>query len=58
VTKIFTILVGQNCRSALNFWAAQPRRPTNDAKIFVLRPKLLVCTIPDPACLLAPAGIG
>jgi hypothetical protein len=28
MTKIFTFLVGQSCRSALNSWAAQQRRPT------------------------------
>jgi xylose isomerase len=31
-------MVGQCCRSALNSWAAQQRRPTEDAKIFVMRP--------------------
>ena len=31
-------LVGQSCRSALNFWAAQQRRPTEDMKIFVPHP--------------------
>jgi len=36
--KIITFLVGQSCRSALNFWAAQQRRPTEDVKIFVLHP--------------------
>ena len=38
MTKIFTFLVGQSCRSALNSWAAQQRRPTEDVKIFVLHP--------------------
>jgi hypothetical protein len=28
--RIFTFSVGQSCRSALNFWAAQQRRPTNE----------------------------
>jgi hypothetical protein len=36
MTKIHTFLVGQSCRSALNYWAAQQRRPTDDVKIFVL----------------------
>jgi hypothetical protein len=36
MTTIFAFLVGQSCRSALNFWAAQ-RRPTDDVKVFVLR---------------------
>ena len=36
MTKISTFLVGQSCRSALNSWAAQQRRPTEDVKIFVL----------------------
>jgi len=40
MTKIFTFLVGQSCRSAPNSRAAQQRRPTKDAKIFVLRPFL------------------
>jgi hypothetical protein len=34
MTNIFTFLVGQSCRSALNSWAAQQRRPTEDGKIF------------------------
>jgi hypothetical protein len=38
MTNIFTFLVGQSCRSALNYWAARPRRPNDDVKIFVLRP--------------------
>ena len=38
MTEIFTFLVGQSCRSALNSWAAQQRRPTEDVKIFVLHP--------------------
>ena len=38
MTKIFTFLVGQSCRSALNSWAAQQRRPTDGVKIFVLYP--------------------
>jgi hypothetical protein len=38
MTRIFTFLVGQSCRSALNSWAAQQRRPTKDVKIFVLHP--------------------
>ena len=37
MTRIITFLVGQSCRSALNSWAAQQRRPTEDKKIFVLR---------------------
>jgi hypothetical protein len=37
-TKTFTFLVGQSCRSALNSWAAQQCRPTDDVKVFVLRP--------------------
>jgi hypothetical protein len=37
-TKIFTFQVGQSCRSALNSWAAQQRRPTGDMKILVLHP--------------------
>jgi hypothetical protein len=37
MTKIFTFLVGQSCCSALNSWAAQQRRPTEDANIFVLQ---------------------
>jgi hypothetical protein len=36
--EIFTFLVGQSCRSALNSWAARQRRPTEDMKVFVLRP--------------------
>jgi len=36
MTKIFIFLVGQSCRSALNSWAAQQRRPTEDMKISVL----------------------
>jgi hypothetical protein len=36
MTKIFIFLVGQSCRSALNTWAAQQRRPTDDVKIFDL----------------------
>jgi hypothetical protein len=39
MTKIFTLLAGQSCRSALNSWAAQ-RRPADDVKIFDLRPFL------------------
>jgi hypothetical protein len=36
MTKIFTFLAGQSCRSALNSWAAQ--QPSNDdVKILVLR---------------------
>jgi hypothetical protein len=35
--KIFACLVGQSCRSALNSWAAQQRRPTEDVKIFLMR---------------------
>jgi len=38
MTKTFIFVVGQSCRSALNSWAAQQRRPTEDVKIFVLRP--------------------
>ena len=38
MTKIFTFLAGQSCRSALNSWAAQQRRPTEDMKVFVMRP--------------------
>ena len=38
MTRIFPIVVGQSCRSALNSWAAQQRRPTEDVKIFVLHP--------------------
>jgi len=34
MTKIPTLLVGQSCRSALNAWAAQQRRPTEDMRIF------------------------
>jgi hypothetical protein len=37
-TKFFTCLVGQSCRSALNSWAAQQRRPTEDVEIFVPHP--------------------
>ena len=37
-TRIFSFPVGQSCRSALNSWAAQQRRPTDDVKIFVMRP--------------------
>jgi len=39
-TKFFAFPVGQSCRSALNSWAAQQRRPTEDTKNFVLRPWL------------------
>ena len=39
MTKIFTFLVGQSCRSALNSWAAQQRRPAEDTKLLVLRPR-------------------
>jgi len=38
MTKTFTFLVGQSCCSALNSRAAQQRRPTEYAKIFVLHP--------------------
>jgi hypothetical protein len=38
MTKIFTFVAGQSCRSALNSWAAQQRRPTEDVKVFVLHP--------------------
>jgi hypothetical protein len=38
MTKYFTFLVGQSCRSALNSWAAEQRRPTDEVKIFVLHP--------------------
>jgi hypothetical protein len=38
MTGIFTFLVGQSCRSALNSWAAQQRRPTENVRILVLRP--------------------
>jgi hypothetical protein len=38
MNRIFTFLVGQSCRSALNSWAARQRRPTEDVKIFVLHP--------------------
>ena len=31
-------MVGQSCCSAMNSWAAQQRRPTGDAKNFVLHP--------------------
>jgi hypothetical protein len=34
--SLFTFPAGQSCRSALNFWAARQRRPTDDVKIFVL----------------------
>jgi hypothetical protein len=37
-TRIFTFLVGQSCRSALNSWAAQQRRPTDNLEIFEVRP--------------------
>ena len=33
MTKIFTLLAGQSCRAALNFWAAQQRRPAEDVKV-------------------------
>jgi hypothetical protein len=33
MTKIFIFLAGQSCRSALNSWAAQQRRRTEDVKI-------------------------
>jgi len=36
-TDFFTFPVGQSCCSALNSWAAQQRRPTEDTKNFVLR---------------------
>ncbi len=36
MTKTFAFLAGQSSRSALNFWAAQQRPSTDDAKIFVL----------------------
>jgi hypothetical protein len=36
MTKIFTFLVGQSCRSALNSWAAQQHRPTDGVKILVM----------------------
>jgi hypothetical protein len=36
MTRIFTFVVGQSCRSAMNSWAAQQRRPTADVKISVL----------------------
>jgi hypothetical protein len=39
MTKIFPFLVGQSCRSALKSWAARQRRPTDDVKVFVLRPR-------------------
>jgi hypothetical protein len=38
MTKIFTFLAGQSCCSALNSWAAQQRRPTEDVEIFVPHP--------------------
>jgi hypothetical protein len=38
MTKFFTFLVGQSCCSALKSWAARQRRPTKDAKIFVMHP--------------------
>ena len=38
-TEIFTIVVGQSCRSALNSRAARQRRPTIGVKMFVLRPR-------------------
>ena len=37
-TKISAFPVGQSCCSALNSWAAQQRRPTEDTEIFDLRP--------------------
>jgi hypothetical protein len=39
MTKFFTFLVGQSCCSALKSWAARQRRPTKDAKIFVMHPQ-------------------
>jgi hypothetical protein len=39
MTKTFTFLVGQSCRSALNTWAARQRRPTEHMKISVLHTK-------------------
>jgi hypothetical protein len=38
MTKIFIFLVGQSCRSALNSWAAQQRRITEDMENLVLHP--------------------
>jgi hypothetical protein len=57
MTKIFTFLVGQSCRSARNFWAAQQRRSTDDVKVFVVYPaagpQLDFWTIPGSAVLPA-----
>jgi len=36
--EFFACPVGQSCCSALNFWAAQQRRPAGKMKIFVLQP--------------------
>jgi hypothetical protein len=36
MTNIFTFLAGQSCCSALNSWAAQQRRPAEDAKILIM----------------------
>jgi hypothetical protein len=38
VSRTFTLLVGQSCRSALNSWAAQQRRPAEEATILVPHP--------------------
>jgi hypothetical protein len=37
--KAFTFPAGQSCRSAMNFWAAQQRRPAERVKISILHPK-------------------
>jgi len=49
MTKIFIFLVGQSCRSALNSWAAQQRRPTEDMKIFVLHPFMISAPVAKSA---------
>jgi hypothetical protein len=46
-TVFFALPVGQSCRSALNFWAAQQRRPTDGAKDFVLRPDNFIPSTPN-----------
>jgi hypothetical protein len=36
MTKISIFGAGQSCRSALNSWAAQQRRPPDEVEIFVM----------------------
>ena len=55
MTKFFAFLVGQSCRSALNSWAAQQRRPTEDVKNSVLHPGLYA---PKRAPAIAERNLG